>query len=273
MVHLTFQALGAQFPFFLPHLSAVTAAFESVVSGTPLLPKSFTLSDDFHGIVPEIRRLLSMFTACWSDPRALEPFLVNTFQLPILIGNIFGFRQFFAIVDHVDVADVRIDQPHPFKEAPSNAFIIEFVKLMLSSSSFIVSCPDASGIANLFPTLTERRGTDLTEGLTFTSTLDVVPLPPEESREIVVSFVGDAPQMALSGRHFGWCPAYLQLWADINGCADRVEKAIAEGGDVEEARLFLNGLIERALRQLFVGVDGEPFTLRVHGAARVDAKL
>jgi hypothetical protein len=135
------------------------------------------------------------------------------------------------------------------------------------------TCKDSNTLLNLFPAISEMPGLDITDGLSFISTLDVVPLPTEPQKEIAISFEGDEPQIALSVRHFGGCAAYLHIWSEINRYADEIEAAVQNNGDVEESRLFLNGLLEATLRQLFVGVDGTPLTLAVRSATRIDPRV
>jgi hypothetical protein len=192
--------------------------------------------------------------------------------LPVLVGQLFGFRKQLLILNHLDLADIVIGSHPPFEEAAANLFLVEIVKVLMVPSSFIVSCKDSSTVLNLFPPMSETPGLDLTDGLSFVSTLDVVPLPAEPQKEIVISFDGDEPQIALSVRHFGGCPAYLQMWAEINRYADDVEAAVQNNGDPEEPRLFLNGSLEAALRQLFVRADGTPLELTVRSATRIDPR-
>jgi hypothetical protein len=272
VVQLTFQALGAQLPVFLPHAAGVIAAFESIVRGTPLLPKSFVFSEDFHSIVPELRRLLALFAAYWNDRGALEQFLLSTFGLPVSIGAIFGFPRSLLIVDHADLADLTVGPIPPFDDTSLNVFVIEIVKFMLASSSFIVSCRDSNAILNLFPAISDTYGIDLTDGLTFASTLDVVPAATGD-RPVVVSFEGDGPQISLDVHHFGGCAAYLQSWAEINRFADEADDAARTGGDVEEPRLFLKGLVDATVRRLLVGVDGAPLPWKVRSATRVSPRV
>jgi hypothetical protein len=273
MVRLTFQSLVAQLPLLLPHVSGLISAFEMAVGGKPLLPKSIVLSQDFRGVIPALRHLLSLLTACWNDQDGLEPFLLNTFKLPMLVGDIFGYRNYFLIVDHLDLADTTLGAIPPFTEATVNVFVVEIIKFMLASSSFLVSCQESSLILNLFPAISDSTGIDLTDGLAFTSTLDVVPLSSESNHEIIVSFEGENPQISLSQRHFGGCAAYLQSWAEINRQADRVDEAAKNNGDVEECRLFLIAVIQKALQLLFIDGDGAPIALKVRSATRINARV
>jgi hypothetical protein len=176
------------------------------------------------------------------------------------------------IVAHIDLGDVTIAQTPPFDEAERNVFVMELVKFMLSSASFIVSCKDTDLVGSVFPPISETAGVDLTEGLNFVSTLDVVPTPGEPHREFILSFEGDEPQIGLSLKHFGGCAAYLETWAEINRCADHLEEAEQHKGDVEDARLFLNGLLEATLPQVLVDDDGKSFTRTVRSAIWMAAK-
>jgi hypothetical protein len=269
VVRFTFQAVAAQYPLFLPYCPGVVAAFENVVVDGALLPKPFTLCEDFHSIVPELRKLLALFATLWNDRTALWPFLVNTFTFPAVVAGIFGFRKYFMVVDHVDLADITVQQAPPFEEAPTNAFIIELVKLMLTSASFLISFKDSGNVANVLFPISDVSGFDLTDSITFTSPLDIVPLSPDPQNQFIISFEGNLPQLALGIIHFGGCPSFLEIWADVNRWADRLDAAMQNGGDVEETRLFLHGIIESTLRRIFLDADGSPLTVKVRSVVRV----
>jgi hypothetical protein len=67
-------------------------------------------------------------------------------------------------------------------------------------------------------------------------------------------------------QHFGGCEAYLETWEEINRCADQLEETKPAKGDVEEAQLFLNGVIQTSLLRLFVDDDGKPLVRTVRSA-------
>lgn len=184
----TFEAIAAQCPLLLPHVAGVSASFASIVAARIALPKSFALAEDFRPIAPEIRRLMATLSECWADRAALEQFLVCTFWLPTLVGAIFGFRKHFMLIDHIDLADAMIGHAPPFDEAPTNAFVIEIVKLILAAESFVVSCKEIRAVGGVFPKFSETTGIELTDGITVVSTLDVVPAEDATLKEFIVSF-------------------------------------------------------------------------------------
>jgi hypothetical protein len=177
------------------------------------------------------------------------------------------------VVDHIDLADVNVGRSSPFEGAASGGFLIDFIKMMIETSSFVVGVKDSSAAENVLPPVSDLTAVDLTDSVTFASTLDIVPIPTGPQKEFIVSFDGDHPQIALGVAHFGGCPAYLEAWAEINRRADRLGDAEQSGGDVEEERLFLHASIEATLRRIFLDADGRPFARTVLSAVRVDAKM
>jgi hypothetical protein len=271
IVHITFQSLAGQNPLVAQFAGGLSLAFENVIGGKPLIPRAFALSEDFRLIVPEIRRLLDSFVAAWSDSTALELFLSNTIRLPLLIGRAFGYQKFVLIIDHVDLADVTLKQTPPFEEADFNAFVIEYVKQLMVHTSFIASCKDSAAIGNLFPSLCEGS-IDLTEGLEFTSTLDLAdPTDEELDDEFVIALEDDETPVTLSVRHCGGCAVYMKAWEELMTLADQVEDAGTER-EKEELNLFLNAQAHKIAKQLFVAEDGSPLNLLVKGVNRVHGR-
>jgi hypothetical protein len=272
IVQLTFQAIAAQRPLMAQFAGGLTQAFERAVDGKPLLPRGFVLSEDFRLIVPEIRALLGLFTSLWLDRTALEPFLASTFKFPVLMGRVFGFSKFVIVVDHIDLADDVLKQMPPFEEAAFNVFSIEYLKQLLSSASFVASCQESNGLGNLFAGMCDGA-VDLTEGLEFTSTLDIVePSEEELEREFLITVDDDEEQqVALSIRHFGGCAAYVRGWEEMKALAAQVEAAEGEI-EREEPQLWLNAQAHKTCQQLFVDESGQPLNLNVKAVARVSAK-
>ena len=272
IVQLTFQALAVQKPLIAQYASGLVSAFESVVEGNPLLPKPFVLSEDFRLIVPELKKIMDILTLCWNDPTAMGPFLTNVFKLPMLLGDVFGFKRYFMIVDHIDAADVTLRPMEPFVDTETQVFVVELVKFMVMSSSFVVSCRDGSALSNVLANLNENS-IDLNDGVEFLSTLDVVePRDVDKAKEFVVSFEQVETPFTLKVTHFGGCAAYLERWRDLMDLADEIERCSKKDDDCEEQKLFLNTSVQAVIRQLFTQPNGEPLQLSVKSANRVDAK-
>ena len=272
MVQLTFQALAVQRPLTAQFANGLVHAFENVVEGNPLLPKAFTLCEDFRLIVPDVRKVIDILSLCWSDPTALAPFMTNVFKLPMLIGDVFGFKRYLTILDHVDAADVTMRPMEPFTETDSNLFVIELVKFMLTSSSFLVSCRNYVTVSNVFANLNENS-IDLNDGVEFMSTLDVVEMDENDrSKELVVNFEQNETQFVLKPAHFGGCAAYIEKWRDLMAIADDIEKRDEEEEDSEEQKLTLNTAVQAVIKQLFTQPKGEPVQLSVKSVTRVKAK-
>jgi hypothetical protein len=241
-----------------------------VLTGKPHLPKAFVLSEDFHPLIADIRQLLDGIGSCWRDKQALEPFLITVFRLPMIVADTFGFAKCFLVVDHIDLADTMVVPTPPFEEADGNVFVVECVKCAMESASFLVSCKESNAITNLLPSQSEVA-VDLTERLQVISTIDVVPIDAlDSSKEFIVTCEGDGPRLTLNARHFGGCAAFLKAWDELMHWADRIDELTRSAGDIDEPKTFLNTTVERLIRQLFLGGDGQPLTLSVKSVTRTD---
>jgi hypothetical protein len=271
IVGLVFKFIAAQLPLAAPHTVALVGTFEAVVGGTPLLPKSFCTSPDFRPLVPALRRLLGTFSELFRGGRPLAEWVSHTLRLPTLVADVFGFRNCIFVVDHLDLADVTLSDCPPFDNEGMNVLVIEHFKEAMSGASFIAACRDLRAIANLFPAVAEE-GTDLTEGLRVVLTLDIA-APKDAVNEFVIILDDDVEfQLVLTAKHFGGCPAFLKWWKEMNEYADLIDKATANQGDVDELRLFLNGLAGNVVKQLFVTPDGAAIQLAVRAVARREAR-
>lgn len=192
-------------------------------------------------------------------------------RLPTLIADIFGFKHCIFVVDHVDLADVTVGACAPFDTEGKNVLVVEHLKEAMYAASFIAACKDPAAVANLFPAIADDS-TDLTEGLRVVLTLDIA-APKEAAKEFVIAFEDNEEfQLVLTAKHFGGCPAFLKWWKEMNEYADLVERAIANQGDVDEPRLFLNGLVGSVVRQLFVALDGAAFQVVVRAVTRREVR-
>jgi hypothetical protein len=267
IVRLSLQALAAQLPLLLPHVQALTIAFDGIMTGRAGLPKAFTHSEDFRLVVPALQDMLASFSSAWADHTALEPFVANTLRLPILLGEMFGYRKFVYVVDHIDLADVTLTQTPPFTGAETNVFLLEQLKFALDSASFLVSSKRLNAIDELFPSF--YPGTvDLTRGLDSLSTLDLISA--ESDAAFQIAFLDDSPIFSLRLQHFGGCAAFLRVWKDLELRADAIDAATQAGTDVDEPHLFLCALVDHVLGLLFVGSDGGSRIPAVKSAARVN---
>jgi hypothetical protein len=250
---------------------SLTAAFEAAVGGHRLLPKYFCTCWDFRAFLPGVRRLLFSFSDLYRRGGLLADWISQALRLPILVADAFGFRQCILVVDHLDLADVTLGHCPPFNDEGMNVFVIDGLKEAMSGASFLAACRDTGAVASMLTAIAEES-IDLTEGLRVVSTLDVT-APKDGGKEFVVTFEGDEEfQIVLAERHFGGCPAFLRSWKEMNGYADLVDQAAASGGDVDEPRLFLNGIAENVVKQLFVTTDGAPIQMAVRAVTRRDAR-
>ena len=252
VVRDTFDALAAQRPLLTPFVDGLKRAFLDVVkNGKAIVPKGFSLSNDFRMIVPHVQQLLQLLSKCRNDPTALEPFLTNTCALPLLISRIFGFTRVIGIFDHLELCNYVIYNLPPFEESPKPVNVQDYIKLLLSNMSFVVSCKNQRN----FFTFMGQNGNevpDMRASLVTLSMLDIVEEGKYDKKEFVIT-TEDKRKLTLNVGHFGGCPAYLRKWEDLNIMADDIEEE-----DDEEQELFINALMQTTLREVVFGdvIDG-----------------
>lgn len=270
MVQLTFSALAIQRPLLIQYAESLTHAFQTVVSGSPILPKPFLLDEDFRLIIPAVQQLLDINLQCWQDPTAMSSFIFNIFMFPYFVSNIFGFTHFAVIADNLDQADITKSPSPPFSDSTESVFMIEVIKLMLNQASYIVSGKNSTHLVDTLSTIdSENKG--YAQIIETISTLKLIE-DDEDDASCNVIFEGDKePSIHLSARYMGGCPLYLYKWKEINAKINHIEELKnsqeneEEAGDedIEEERLSLVNLCQSLLKQIMVSSDGSPYNLSV----------
>ena len=247
IVRDTFEALAAQRPLLAPFVDGLRKSFYDIVkNGRSTVPKAFSLSNDFRLIVPHVQALLQLLAKCRKDPTSLEPLMTNACTLPLLLARIFGFSRVVGVIDHLEMCNYVIQNLPPFEESPKAVNVQDYIKMMLSKISFIVSCKNQR---NFFMFLAQNgeEVPDLRASLMTVSTLDVVREGKYNDKEFVVT-TEDKRKLTLNIGHFGGCPAFLKKWEDLNIMADDMD----EEAD-EEQELFINALMQTTLKEIVLG--------------------
>ena len=230
-----------------PFVDGLRKSFYDIVkNGRSTVPKAFSLSNDFRLIVPHVQALLQLLAKCRKDPTSLEPFMTNACTLPLLLARIFGFSRVVGVIDHLEMCNYVIQNLPPFEESPKAVNVQDYIKMMLSKISFIVSCKNQR---NFFMFLAQNgeEVPDLRASLMTVSTLDVVREGKYNDKEFVVT-TEDKRKLTLNIGHFGGCPAFLKKWEDLNIMADDMD----EEAD-EEQELFINALMQTTLKEIVLG--------------------
>ncbi|EAY11307.1 hypothetical protein TVAG_344010 [Trichomonas vaginalis G3] len=222
-VRATFAGLSAQRPLLSEHAAALSKAFCDVVDGNPLLPKSFTASNDFRLLVPQISSILSFLQECWRDEDK-SAFIANAVAFPQQISAVFGFDRLLVIADHFDAFATEM--------SPQELYVIGNVKILLNTSNFIVASQSQEKAAEIAKPA-DIDDDDLTQSLCKLSTLDVVNEDPFDGVEFSLTIENSAKRVQINFPLFGGCPAFLVMWNELNDLAAKHEAA-SNGEDTED---------------------------------------
>ncbi|OHT01965.1 hypothetical protein TRFO_31035 [Tritrichomonas foetus] len=273
IVQLTISLLAAQRPLLVPYTESLIHAFQTVVTGVPLLPKPFLLDEDFRLIIPAVQQLLDIITQCWRDSTAMTSFAVNIFMFPYFLSTIFGFKKFIIIADHFDLSDVTKIPGPPFVDSTENIFISEVFKFALNESSYIVAGKNSSSLLDLLSTL-DIPNKGYSQGIENVSTLDLIEPNEDDECSFNIAFENDEPSLTLNAKFMGGCPLYHLRWREINIMSNQIAEIEEEEEeeDVEEDRLALVNLIQALLKQVMASQDGSPYNLSIKNVTRIQAK-
>lgn len=272
IVQMTFSALAVQRPLLIQYADSLAHSFQTVITGSPILPKPFLLDEDFRLIIPAVQQFLDIILQCWQDSTAMSSFVVNTFMFPYFISTIFGFRRYTVIADNLDLTDITKNPGPPFIDSPESVFMAEIIKLMLNQSSYIVSGKHSLNLVDLLSTVdSESKG--YAQGIETISTLKLIDNNDDDSSSFNITFNGEKePSIHLSSRYMGGCPLYLYKWKEINEKHNHIEELENSQGneeeetgdeDIEEEKLSLVNLIQSLLKQIMVSSDGSPYNLSI----------
>lgn len=169
----TIQALAAQRPLILKYKDSLIRTFADVIHGKPLLPKSFTLDDDFKAIHQPLQAYLNQCYQLYHNSTGIVDFSISTFMIPLVLSKIFGFHDLVVIIDHFDVADVTFGPSPPFDESTDTIFIVECFKYLLNRSSFIIGYKYEMALSGILSPVDPLTST-FANNIEFISTLGVV---------------------------------------------------------------------------------------------------
>jgi hypothetical protein len=163
----------------------------------------------------------------------------------------------FAI-DHLELTDFEVVPAPPFEDEREAVTLLEFVKFMLSTGSFVIAGKEETHFMDSLESLTDD-GVDLRVGL---ETVSVVDSDDDHSDRyaFTLQFTNEPLPLPLRLVDCGGCPGYLSLWDAIIDQAARVkeeEKKDSESRIARELRLALLAKIRGLVRLLFSRLDDD----------------
>lgn len=232
-VRATFAGLSAQRPLLSEHAAALSKAFCDIVDGNPLLPKSFTASNDFRLLVPALNNLITIIQECLRvEDKSV--FIANAVAFPQLVSQIFGFDRVLVIADHFDSFAAEM--------TPAELYVVENVKILLNTSNFICAAQDQQRAAECMKPA-DIDGVDITQSICKLSTLDVVNEDPFDGTEYTLTVENNPRKLQISFPLFGGCAAFLVMWRELNELSQKFEAAQGaeddQGEDAEEIEILL----------------------------------
>ena len=206
------------------------------------LSSKFIRNEPFNAIANAINNLGKSIADAALDKKTPKRFLNQIALLPQNLASIFGFKQVLYLFDHLDEADFDV----PAIRGRVN--ISSFLKQMLNSGQFIISCTDDEHIYNVCEAIDEDD-IDLITSSSFESILDSYNSPPTCKFYFELKFQGIPKPIPMQIEDCGACSGYVTKW---NKIVETIKPVISKSGqensprDIEKARI--KGLL--LLRQL-----------------------
>lgn len=222
------------------------------------LPRNFAFVDEFRGIANHLTKIGKNLFNTYKEEQSLQLFYSCVFTLPKYLSLAFGFINVFFVADHMDTTDVDCiagELSDDYGIVP----IIEFVKLMISESPYIISCHSEDLFLDMIDLMTER-GVDIRS---YTNIVTVVGADngEEHGSDIRVNLtIENSPSTYISRSSCAGCPGFLSLWDEIYNSGTQLIKDSEnsqESKRVKETKLALIVKVRELARLVFEGDDGE----------------
>jgi hypothetical protein len=221
-----------------------------------LLRKPLEFQEHLRRPLSELDGLLARLHEYYNTPNLLEAFLTNVALLPEIIGRLFGFAATFFIIDHIDLADVDLEFRHGTRTRSIQ--LIEYIKLGISHSQYLLSCKDSATILQKF----ESNGDyslDLTQSLTVIPVNDCA--VSEFPQKVIVAELNGGVTLRITAEHTHGCPAFVAKFDYACACPTEIkepeqkEKLTPRGERERIARKRELALIQRkAVEELIVAI-------------------
>jgi hypothetical protein len=172
--------------------------------------------DFFFRIGGRIAEIGEQLAEAVNDGVDMALFLRLISNLPIDVAKAFGFSTVYFVFDHMDLADVDIGPEEPFssRSAFESRNLIEYLKIMVNTGMFSVSCKEESCFVSMLDALTDD-GCDLRFVAKLDSTVGLLETPSSPFAFEVMAIEEDF-KPRLTVEHCSGCPGYLHLWDQIS---------------------------------------------------------
>ena len=236
---------------------------------TPLPPK-FALMDDFRGPAAILTELSENIFNALRKSCSLQIFMTNVVTIPAFVAKACGFKTVLYLADHIDLTDIDTPCIDDLNNDVSNLPLIEFIKLMLSDSPFIVSCKDEEHLLESLELIADDSS-DLRNGTETVSILDT-DNSPDHSDELTfeLKVQGMKEPLLIRRDDLGGCSGYLQKWDELVSFGQLMiieEHKEKESRKAREAKLALFAKVREFASILFAGEDENgnyaPFTTKI----------
>ena len=260
MVDLSLDQIASQRIELSKHIQSLKAYFQrlpTLEKLTPLPPK-FALTDDFRAPAAVLTEMSQNVYNALKTSSSLQVFMTNVVMIPKFVAKAFGYRRVLFVADHVDLTDIETPCNDELDDNVSNLPLIEFIKLMLSDSPFIISCKEESHLLEALELIAEDS-TDLRNGTDIISVVDSDPSK-DHSNDMTFELTvqGMKEKLLIRRDDLGGCPGYLNRWdtlvqmGDVMLTEEHKEKGSRRS---KEAKLSLIAKVRELAAYLFADED------------------
>jgi hypothetical protein len=225
MVAATFANLFWQRPHFQQYCRMVQNVFEGICSNSnpPPFPKAFARDSQTKDLAIRLTSLAAHLSSIWHQDNALLDWLVNVALFPQHIAQIFGFTRTIAVFDHFDTVDVSFTpEQSPFPGSPGAVWLHDALKVLLTHSHYIIGSQDENALCELLPSGTAEISIDLSETISYCSTVGLLFRESTESDGFLIKFAHDKRTWCFTSAVCGGIPAYLSQWDAFESAANAV---------------------------------------------------
>ena len=225
------------------------------------LPSKYIQVEDLRKSIPELTQISENIYNALKKHCSLQLFLTNVMLIPKFASRAFGFKRTIFIADHVDAADCDVPTNKLMDNDVMNLPFIEFVKLMLADSSFIISCRNEELALESLDLIAEDS-TDLANGTEIFSILDSDVSEEHTDRFSFELSINDGTTMNLCKDDLGGASGYLHMWDTITEMGKelviQMHKEV-NSKKAKEQKLALFTKIRELVTILYTGDSETPF--------------
>ena len=195
-------------------------------------------------------------------------------MLPHFLVQAFGFTGIQFVIDHLDKSDFDLQPDSPLDADKNSINLLEFIKFMISSESFIISCVDEEKFAGAL-TLQTNDGVDLLDGINF---IPITDLDIEHSNDFEFALACDeiTDPIILSLEDCGGCSGFTTRWDELIEIAKDIEQELSKSSQsnkAKEAKLYLLKRLREFVPLVLKKFDQKTLTLSPLTNKVIDFKI